>query len=115
VTGSNGRVDIGQLPIEERVRAIRQILGWKQSELADEVGLNVRQIKRFEAGGIPSEESAHAIADLVARLRAEGEAPRWLKVPAELLFEPREKRMERVVALERRVDQLERRLRKAGL
>jgi transcriptional regulator with XRE-family HTH domain len=103
---SNGHVDLASLPIEQRVKALRKALGWTQAALADEIGLNVRQVKRFEAGAIPSEESAHELARI---------APRKLKAKPELFFEPRERREERMAALERRLDLLERRLRKAGI
>lgn len=102
----NGHVDLAAVPIERRVRELRRVLGWTQVELADELGINVRSVKRWEAGQIPSEESAYEIAAV---------APRALKATPDLFFEPVERREERLLELERKVDQLERRLRKAGL
>lgn len=103
---TNGHLDLEALPIEQRVRALRKALGWTQAELAEEVGVSVRQVKRWTAGAIPSEESAIALARV---------APRKLKAKPELFFEPSERREERFLALEQRVDALERRLRQAGL
>jgi transcriptional regulator with XRE-family HTH domain len=106
VNRSNGHVDLTALPIEERAPALRKLLGLKQTDFAAEVGVNVRQVKRWEAGAVPSEESAHELARV---------APRKLKARPEWFFVPRERREERVTELERRVDALERRLRKAGI
>jgi transcriptional regulator with XRE-family HTH domain len=103
---SNGHVDLASLPIEQRVKALRKALGWTQETMARELGVNVRQVKRWQAGAIPSEESAYELARI---------APRKLKAKPELFFEPRERREERMAALERRLDLLERRLRKAGI
>lgn len=97
----NGHLDLAALPIEKRVKALRQAMDLTQQELADEVGLNVRQIKRYESGSIPSEESAHALAAV---------APRSLKAKPDLFFEPVERREERLVTLEKAVARLERRL-----
>lgn len=102
----NGHLDLAALPIERRVKALRRQLGWTQMELAEELGLNVRQIKRFEAGAIPSEETAQRIAEI---------APRKLNAKPDLFFEPVERREERLLRLERAVELLEKRLRKAGL
>lgn len=103
---TNGHVDLEALPIEQRVRALRKALGWTQEELAGEVGLSVRQLKRHEAGHIPSEESAVEYARV---------APRSLKAKPELFFEPAERKEERLLAVEKRMDALERRLKRAGL
>jgi transcriptional regulator with XRE-family HTH domain len=103
----NGHVDLAALPIEKRVKALRQEMGLYQWELADLIGYEVRQLKRYESGEvIPTEDAAHELARV---------APKHLKASPELFFEPREKREERMAALERRIDLLERRLRKAGL
>lgn len=106
MTAGNGHPDLLKLPIEERVGALRRLLGWTQVELAEALGMNVRQVKRWEAAEVPSEESARRIAAV---------APRGLRAKPEWFFEPRERREERLVALERKVELLERRLRKAGL
>lgn len=103
---SNGHPDLLKLPIEERVGALRDLLGVTQAELADELGMNVRQVKRWQRGELPSEESARKLAAL---------APRKLRARAEWFYEPRERREERMLALERRVEQMERRLKRAGL
>jgi transcriptional regulator with XRE-family HTH domain len=106
VTVANGHVDLLKLPMEKRVSALRAMLGWTQAELADEVGVNVRQVKRWTAGDLPSEENAVELARL---------APRWMKARPEWFFEPREAREQRLVALERQVEEMQKRLRKAGL
>ena len=103
---TNGHVDLEALPIEQRVRALRKTLGWTQEELAEEVGLSVRQIKRYDAGAIPSEETAIQLARV---------APRKLKAKPELFFEPVERKEERLLVVEKRMDALERRLKRAGL
>lgn len=97
----NGHLDLAALPIEKRVKALRQAMDLTQQELADEVGLNVRQIKRFESGSIPSEESAHALAAV---------APRRLKAKPDLFFEPVETREGRLLAVESALERLERRV-----
>jgi transcriptional regulator with XRE-family HTH domain len=102
----NGHLDLAALPIEKRVKALRDALGWTQKELAAEIGINVRSVKRWEAGQVPSEDLAYEIAAV---------APRKLNAKPELFFEPKEAREERLLALERKVELLERRLRKAGL
>lgn len=102
----NGHLDLAALPIEKRVKALRRQLGWTQTEFAEELGINVRSVKRWEAGQVPSEEMAHEIAAV---------APRKLKAGPDLFFEPFERREERLLRLERAVDLLEKRLRKAGL
>lgn len=103
---TNGHLDLLALPIERRTRELRKLLGWTQVELADEIGYTVRQVKRFEAGQVPSEEAAVELARV---------APRGLKAKPEWFFEPRERREERLLALEQQVAGLEARLRKAGL
>jgi transcriptional regulator with XRE-family HTH domain len=103
---ANGHLDLAALPIERRVKELRRALGWTQVEMADELGINVRSVKRWEAGQIPSEESAHEIAAL---------APRGLNAKPELFFEPSERREERLLELEKRLDAMERRLKRAGL
>lgn len=100
---SNGHVDLAALPIEERVKALRKEMGVLQHELADAVGFNVRQVKRWEAGAIPSEEAAHELARV---------APRKLKARPDLFFEPVERREERLLTLEKKVERLERQLAK---
>lgn len=102
----NGHVDLLALPIEKRVSALRGLLGWTQVELADELGVNVRQVKRWTAGALPSEDNAVELARV---------APRALKAKPDWFYEPVEKREERLVALEQKVAALEKRLRKAGL
>lgn len=103
---TNGHLDLAALPIEKRVAALRKALGWTQVELAEEVGVSVRQVKRWTAGHIPSEESAYELARV---------APRKLKAKPELFYEPVERKEERLVAVEKRMDALERRLKRAGL
>lgn len=103
---TNGHVDLLKLPIEKRVPALRSMLGWTQAELADEVGVNVRQVKRWTAGDLPSEENAIELARV---------APRRLRAKPEWFYEPREQREQRLLSLERQVADMQKRLRKAGL
>jgi transcriptional regulator with XRE-family HTH domain len=103
---ANGHVDLLKLPIEERTRALRRALGVYQWELAEMIGYEVRQVKRYESGEVvPTEDAAIELARV---------APRWMKAKPEWFFIPTD-RTERLLALERKVESLEKRLRKAGL
>jgi len=104
--GLNGHVDLLGLPKEQRVKALRAMRGLTQQELAEEVGVNVRQIKRWEAGDLPSEANAVELARV---------APKKLKAKPDWFYDPREIREERMTALERQIADLDSRLQKAGL
>jgi transcriptional regulator with XRE-family HTH domain len=106
VTVANGHVDLLKLPVEKRVKELRRVLGWTQAELAEQVGVNVRQTKRWEAGDLPSEENAVELARV---------APRKLRAKPEWFYEPREAREERLLSLERQVADMQKRLKRAGL
>lgn len=98
---ANGHLDLEDVPFERRTKALRDALGWTQQELADELGMSVRQIKRWETGVMPSEESAEALAAL---------APRSWRVSRRTFWEPPDKRLELVAELRRDMERLERRV-----
>lgn len=104
---ANGHVDLLALPKEERVKELRKVLGVFQWQLAEMIGYEVRQVKRYESGEVlPTPEAATELARV---------APRWMKANPEWFFEPREARENRLLKLEGQVADLEKRLRKAGL
>lgn len=54
----------GEVELSEVIKARRSALGWSQADLAREAGIDVRQIRRYEAGDSqPTLTAAKALAD----------------------------------------------------
>lgn len=52
------------MPIGERIKTLRKEAGWSQSDLADKVGGDARQLSRYEKGRItPSLDAAMRLAE----------------------------------------------------
>lgn len=67
------------------VKTIRKHLEWTRAKLADEAGVNVSTVCRWENGNIPTRGTAKTLLEKLARraeLRAAAKAARSESVPA---------------------------------